>query len=66
METGTYKHSQTAKPKRGIIGRGAGKGDNLRKGADLDKYREGWEKIWGNKVKIVDNDPEIGQGACWE
>jgi hypothetical protein len=30
---------------------GAGKGDKPRKGSDLKKYRENWEKIFKKKEK---------------
>ena len=58
METGTFKHRQDAKPKRGIIGHG-GKITSFNQGENHEKLREGWERIWGKKVKIVDNDPDV-------
>lgn len=33
------------------MNREAGKGDKLRKGADLEKYADGWDRIFGKKEK---------------
>lgn len=33
------------------MNREAGKGDKLRKGADQEKYADGWDRIFGKKEK---------------
>lgn len=37
-----------------------GKGDSPRKGADLNKYESGWEKIFGNKDSDDEYDNTLG------
>jgi len=39
----------------------SGKGDKRRKGADDNKYRDGWDRIFGNKDRRNEGDSKTGR-----
>ena len=40
-----------------------GKGDGRRKGADDNKYRNGWDRIFGDKNRGDEGDPNKGRSS---